>query len=82
MSVTELRYSATRPSLGRRAHIRAVLAIRLALQDSDAYRDGKAWWRGERRIRQAGGWGAPGGHVPDAEVTWPEADHGGHADER
>src|SRR5487761_557451 len=82
MSVTGLRYPATRPSLGRLAHIRAVLAIRLALQDSGAYRDGKAWWRCERRIRQAGGWGVPGGHVPDAEVTWPEIGHGGYAGER
>jgi hypothetical protein len=72
MAVTGLRYAATRPSLGRLAHIRAVTAIRLSLQDSPAYQDGKAWWRSERRIRKAGGWGTPGGHVPDAEVTWPE----------
>jgi hypothetical protein len=57
MAVTGLHYAATRPSLGRLAHIRAVTAIRLSLQASDAYRDGKAWWRCERRIRKAGGWG-------------------------
>jgi hypothetical protein len=81
MAVTGLRYPASRPSLARLAHIRAVLAIRLALQDSAAYRDGNAWWRCERRIRKAGGWGRPGGHVPDAEVSWPETGPGAYAGE-
>jgi len=48
------------------------LAIRLSLQDSDVYRDGRAWWRSERKIRAAIG-GRPGAlHIPDAQVSWPE----------
>jgi hypothetical protein len=72
MALTGLGYPPSRPSLARLAHIRAVLAIRLALQDSPAYHDGHAWWRSERRIRAAAGWGHPAAHVPDAEVTWPD----------
>jgi len=49
-----------------------VLAVRLSLEDSRAFRDGRAWWRSERRIRAAGGGKVGGGHVPDAEVSWPE----------
>ena len=72
LQVCGLRYAASRPALSRLAHIRAVLAIRLSLQDSDAYRDGRAWWRSERRIRAAIA-GRPGSvHVPDAEVSWPD----------
>jgi len=73
LAVTGQHYTAGRPALGRLAHIRAVLAIRLSLQYSDAYRDGRAWWRSERRIRAAASI-RPGsaGHVPDAEVSWPD----------
>jgi hypothetical protein len=53
LAVTGQRYAPGRPALGRLAHIRAVLAIRLSLLDSDAFRDGRAWWRSERRIRTA-----------------------------
>ncbi len=70
MRATGLRYPARPPGLGRLAHIRAVLAVRLALQAGDAFRDGQAWWRSERHIRSRSG--RPGtGHVPDAEVHWP-----------
>jgi hypothetical protein len=72
LSVTGLRYAATRPALGRLAHIRAVLAVRLSLQDSAAYRQGRGWWRSERRIRAAIGGRVGTGHVPDAEVSWPD----------
>ena len=51
LAVTGQHYTAARPALGRLAHIRAVLAIRLSLQDSEAFRDGRAWRRSERRIR-------------------------------
>jgi len=40
LAVTGLGYASSRPTLGRLAHIRAVLAVRLSLQASDAYRDG------------------------------------------
>ena len=48
-----------------------MLAVRLSLEASPAYRDGRAWWRSERRIRAAIG-GRATGHVPDAEVSWPD----------
>lgn len=38
LAVTGLRYAPSRPALARLAHIRAVLAVRLSLQDSDAPR--------------------------------------------
>ena len=71
LAATGQRYAPARPALARLAHIRAVLAVRLSLEASDAYRDGRAWWRSERRIRAAVGH-VGGGHVPDAEVSWPE----------
>jgi hypothetical protein len=58
-------------ALARLAHIRAVRAVRLSLEDADTYRDGRAWWRSERRIRAAAGGKVGTGHVPDAEVSWP-----------
>jgi hypothetical protein len=66
LAVTGQRYAPARPALARLAHIRAVLAIRLSLQDSPAFRDGRGWWRSERRIRAAAGGHVGGGHVPDA----------------
>jgi hypothetical protein len=59
------------PALARLAHIRAVLAARLWLESSPAYRDGEAWWRSERRIRAALPSNAGAAHVPDAEICWP-----------
>jgi hypothetical protein len=66
LAVTGQRYAPAQPALARLAHIRAVLAIRLSLQDSPAFRDGRGWWRSERRIRAAAGGHVGGGHVPDA----------------
>ena len=63
---------AGRPSLGRLAHLRAVLAARLALETSPAGQAGQPWWRSERRIRAAIGGRVGGGHVPDAEACWAE----------
>jgi hypothetical protein len=71
LAVTGQRYAPARPALARLAHIRAVLAVRLSLEDSDAYQAGSAWWRSERRIRAAAGGHVGIAHVPDAEVTWP-----------
>jgi len=39
--------------------------------DQRRYQDSRAWWRPERRIRAAIG-GRAAGHVPDAEVSWPD----------
>ncbi len=78
LAVTGQRYAPARPALARLAHIRAVLAVRLSLEESDAYREGRAWWRSERRIRAAAGGHVGGGHVPDAEVFWPDLHAGGY----
>jgi hypothetical protein len=72
LQATGQEYAPARPAAGRLAHIRAVLAIRLALEAGAAYQQGQAWWRPERRIRAAIGGRAAGMHVPDAEVSWPD----------
>jgi hypothetical protein len=71
LAVTGQPYTLTHPAVARLSHIRAVLAVRLSLEASPAYRDSQAWWRPERRIRAAIG-GRATGHVPDAEVPWPD----------
>ena len=71
LAVTGQRYALARPAVARLAHLRAVLAVRLALEAGPGYRGGQAWWRSERRIRAAIG-GRAAGHVPDAEVSWPD----------
>jgi hypothetical protein len=71
LAVTGLPYTPCRPAAARLAHLRAVLAVRLALEAGPAYQDGQAWWRCERRIRAAIG-GRAAAHVPDAEVSWPD----------
>jgi len=67
-----LRFAAGRPSPGRLAHLRAVLAARLALESSPAGQAGQPWWRSERRTRAAIGGRVGGGHIPDAEACWAE----------
>jgi len=77
---TGLSYPARPPGLARLAHTRAVLAVRLALQASEAFQAGQAWWRSERHIRSRAG--RPGtGHVPDAEVWWPPVPASPYPDE-
>ena len=73
MKATGLGYPATRPSLGRLAHIRAVLTVRLWLEAGEAYQNGQAWWRSERRIRAAIGGPVSAVHVPTPS---PLAHHG------
>lgn len=72
LRATGQEYAPARPAAGRLNHIRAVLAVRLALEASAVYQQGQAWWRPERRIRAAIGGRAAGLHVPDAEVSWPD----------
>ena len=67
-----LRYAAAPPGLSRLAHIRAVTAVRLALESAGTYRSASAFWRGERRIRSRHGVGVRE-HLPDGEVHWPDA---------
>jgi hypothetical protein len=71
MSATGLGFPATRPALGRLAHIRAVLAARLWLSASPGWANGQAWWHSERRLRADGPAAGRDGHVPDAEIHWP-----------
>src|SRR5712691_687998 len=46
-----LPYSPARPALSRLAHIRAVTAVRLALEPAALYAAAGAFWRSERRLR-------------------------------
>jgi hypothetical protein len=71
MSATGLGFPAGRPSLGRLAHIRAVLAVRLWMEASPAWAAGQPWWHSERRLRADESAAGRGGHVPDAEIHWP-----------
>jgi hypothetical protein len=66
-----LGYSPARPALSRLAHIRAVAAARMALEATNGYRRGAAFWRCERRVRARHGVGLRQ-HLPDAEVHWPD----------
>jgi hypothetical protein len=70
MRAAGMRFPARRPPLARLAHIRAVLAARITLEASGEFTQGAAWWRSERRLRSAAG--TSSGHVPDAEVHWPD----------
>jgi hypothetical protein len=65
-------YRARRPGLPELAHIRAVAAVRIALEATGAYRQASAFWRCERRIRTRH---RPGmqQHLPDGEVHWPDS---------
>jgi len=68
------RYPVAAPALPRLAHLRAVTAVRLALESVAAYRDASAHWRSERHLRgRAGGRVGSRDHLPDAEVHWPDA---------
>jgi hypothetical protein len=71
MTATGLGFPASRPALGRLAHIRAVLAARLWLETSPGWASGHAWWHSERRLHAAQSAGGRGGHVADAEIHWP-----------
>jgi hypothetical protein len=68
-----LPYAPNPPALSRLAHMRAVIAVRLALEAVPAYGAAGAYWRSERRLRsRLGGRLGVRDHLPDAEVHWPE----------
>jgi hypothetical protein len=68
-----LRYTAAPPALGRLAHIRAVAAVRLALESASHYAAAGGYWRSERRLRgRMGGRVGLREHMPDGEVHWPD----------
>jgi hypothetical protein len=71
MTETGLGFPATRPALGRLAHIRAVLAARLWLQAGPVWDTGHAWWHSERRLRAEVPAAGRRAHVADAEIHWP-----------
>ncbi|HET9894269.1 MAG TPA: hypothetical protein VFQ44_04995 [Streptosporangiaceae bacterium] len=68
-----LPYTAAAPALSRLAHLRAVTAVRLALEAVPQFRAEGAYWRSERRLRSK--FGRRLGlreHLPDGEVHWPD----------
>jgi hypothetical protein len=82
LSACGLPYRAASPALSRLAHLRAVTAVRLALEATPGYSAAGAFWRGERRLRaRAGGRVGLREHTPDAEVHWPDGAPAGFAGE-
>ncbi len=68
-----LPYTVAPPALGRLAHIRAVAAVRLALESAPRYAASGGYWRSERRLRaRMGGRVGLRQHIPDGEVHWPD----------
>jgi len=69
-----LPYQPVAPALSRLAHLRAVAAVRLALESTGGYASAGAYWRSERRLRARAGRRVPvREHLPDGEVHWPDA---------
>jgi hypothetical protein len=70
-----LPYRPAPPALARLAHLRAVTAVRMALESAPGYLAAGAYWRGERRLRARMGSRVPlREHLPDGEVHWPDTD--------
>ncbi|MGD0925618.1 MAG: hypothetical protein ABR926_10550 [Streptosporangiaceae bacterium] len=68
-----LPYRPAPPALARLAHLRAVTAVRIALESAPGYTAAGAHWRGERRLRARMGSRVPlREHLPDGEVHWPD----------
>ena len=68
-----LPYRAGAPALPRLAHLRAVTAVRLALESAPGYAAAGGYWRSERRLRARMGSRVPlREHLPDGEVHWPD----------
>ena len=68
-----LPYRPAPPALARLAHLRAVTAVRLALESAPGYLAAGAYWRSERRLRARMGSRVPlREHLPDGEVHWPD----------
>jgi len=67
-----LRYPAVPPALSRLAHLRAVAAVRLALESASGYRQAEGYWRSERKLRaRMGGRVGLREHIPDGEIHFP-----------
>jgi hypothetical protein len=66
-------YQPVAPALPRLAHLRAVTAVRMALESTTSYATAGAYWRSERRLRARAGRRVPvREHLPDGEVHWPD----------
>jgi hypothetical protein len=74
MTATGLGFTPGPPALGRLAHLRAILAARLWMEASPAWRNGRPWWHSERRLRAEQPAADRTGHIPDAEIHWPSLD--------
>ena len=73
-----LPYRPAPPALARLAHLRAVTAVRMALESAPGYMAAGAYWRSERRLRARMGSRVPlREHLPDGEVHWPDPGPGG-----
>jgi hypothetical protein len=72
LSACGVRYAFAPPALARLEHIRAVTAVRLALEAVPAYQQAGAHWRSERHLRARVGAHARD-HIPDGEVHWPDS---------
>jgi hypothetical protein len=73
LTASGLQYSPGAPGLSALAHLRAVTAVRLALDALPQYTAAGAYWRSERRLRaKIGGRLGLREHVPDGEVHWPD----------
>jgi hypothetical protein len=69
-----LPYRPAPPALARLAHLRAVTAVRIALESAPGYLAAGAYWRSERRLRARMGSRVPlREHLPDGEVHWPDS---------
>jgi hypothetical protein len=75
-----VRFASSPPALARLAHIRAVTAVRLALEALPAYQQAGAHWRSERHLRARVAAHARD-HLPDGEVHWPDSADVGWAGE-
>jgi hypothetical protein len=75
-------WRAEQPPMSRLAHIRAVLACRLTMQSGPAWQRWHAQWTSERHLRAETPGVGTTGHVPDAEVTWPNLDGSPRAGEQ
>ena len=70
-----LPYRTSPPALARLGHLRAVTAVRIALESAPGYAAAGAYWRSERRLRARMGSRVPlREHLPDGEVHWPGPD--------
>ena len=74
MTATGLGFRAGPPALARLAHVRAILAARLWMEASPAWRDGRPWWHSERRLLAGRPAADRAEHLPDAEIHWPSLD--------